>query len=380
MGVGCRVAVHRGILRADRRVPDRRRSLRQWIQLYEFNPRLLASITGALGRRSTTTSRTTTADLLIIASKSQIAAHRSPRSSSIHPLADELRVLGISSLRDLRTLRVANKTTINRILFWEGAPDKFPVIFRSSMSKRRAQFKSQQTDRIMALKRCPDSCGGAHRAVGADRQRTREPPAGRRAPTRFIRRRSSSSFCETPGAATLGRSRKSPRRRRIAAYRTVLVDCVEASNASLLWDQVLTLAVYLNRSAPAATLEPLLEDRRELTVPRAASPRHYRDWIELFRSVGSATTGIVRNAEPLLDVDVCDERRRRSNIWCCDRDRAYRTGGLQWRRKVLNEAIQPRAGAQGRPGSSICGASRAPGSYQRRAQSGQATRVRFTEE
>ena len=40
----------------------------------------------------------------------------------------------------------------------------------------------------------------------------------------------------------------------VGAYRSILVDCVEASNASALWDEVLRLAVYLNRSAPSATL------------------------------------------------------------------------------------------------------------------------------
>src|SRR5206468_2515393 len=83
---------------------------------------------------------------------------------------------------------------------------------------------------------------------------------------------------------------------------SVFVDCVEASNANALWDEVLRLAVYLNRSAPSAALEPVWKIAANSPC-LARLPSQYRGWIELFRSVGNRdAAGIVRHAEPLLDV------------------------------------------------------------------------------
>ena len=278
----------------------------QWIQMYEFNPRLLASITGALGPvwKNYVAYHNYT-DLLIVASKSQMLGAPQPAPFDMHPLADELQALGISNLRDLETRRLANKPTINRILFWEAAPDNsdyFPFV---DVEAARARFKSQQTDHIMALGDAPIPVVELIERWEPIGQHTGQPPAGRpRAPAGSVRRgshhrisaegRARRRSAAPPGCRAAARAG----RVQLPFWWTVSKHPTQAP----FRDEVLRLAIYLNRWAPAATLESMWKTAANSPC-LARLPRHYRDWIGLFHSVGIRdAAGIVRSAVPLLDV------------------------------------------------------------------------------
>jgi hypothetical protein len=223
----------------------------------------------------------------------------------MHPLAKELRVMGIANLRDLQSRRLMNKTTMDSLLLSKGArgnSDYFPFV---DLNAARARFKGERADGTMALGDAPIPVVEIIEAwprIGAM-------PASRPALPDLARPMAAFDadriveFLQTsrPGdvrsipnftASLLG----------VAAYRSILVDCAEPSNANVLWDEVLKLAVYLNRSAPPTALDAVWKATASSPC-LARLPRHYRDWLELFRSVGNRDAeGMVRYANSLLEV------------------------------------------------------------------------------
>ena len=278
----------------------------QWVQMYEFNPALLASIARAMDPVfNDYVAYNTDQDLLIVASRSGKLGEPRPALFAMHPLAEELRILGISNLRDLQSRRLMHKTTMNSLLFAKGAganSDYFPFV---DLHAARARFKGERADSVMTLGDAPIPVVEIVEAwprIGV-MPASRPPLPGLARPMAAFDADRIVEFLQT---SRPGDDRPIPNFSRpllgVAAYRSILVDCAEPSNANALWDEVLKLAEYLNRSAPPAALDSVWKAAASSRC-LARLPHHYRDWLELFRSVGNREAeGMVRYANSLLEL------------------------------------------------------------------------------
>lgn len=278
----------------------------QWVQMYEFNPQLLASITSALNIAfKDYVAYHSTSDLLIIASKSDRIGEPQELLFDWHPIADELRKLGIANLRDLRARRVGGKALINALLYSDIAfrnSDYFPFV---DLNAARARFKNDQATILLELRAAPIPVAEMLEAW----PRVAGIPANLPPQSQLVQELA--AFTTDRILDFLQQIRPGDNRRipytlelpqSIAAFRMVLVDCTASSNADVVWDQVLKLAEYVNPAAPPPALDRFWQTAAASPC-LSRLPKHYRDWLELFRSVGNRdSAGMVRYGESLLEL------------------------------------------------------------------------------
>jgi spermidine synthase len=261
----------------------------QWIQAYEFNPRLFASIVNALGSTFPAfIMYGNGTDLMIVASKNGHLGEPSHRIFEWKQLASDLEPLGIVSLRDLRSRKIASRQVMERLLAAERAPansDYFPYV---EMYAPRARFRQENAIFVLALASGPIPViemmerwpAGPSERASAPPDSTLARQLSARAADRYI------DFLDDsrPGAAeAVPADLDAPL---IAAYRMALVDCVSLENTAALWDQVIRLGEIIGSSGDPETGQRFwrtAEESRCLTK----LPSYYRDWIALLGSVSA---------------------------------------------------------------------------------------------
>lgn len=118
----------------------------QWLQLYEFNAPLMASVANALGQHFAhyVIYQTDDADVLIVASDSADLETVDPYVFTEPVLAGELRRVGIRQPADLRIHHVGNRATLAPLFRSYGAPansDDYPYLDQHAASARFMQSR-----------------------------------------------------------------------------------------------------------------------------------------------------------------------------------------------------------------------------------------------
>lgn len=269
----------------------------QWIQVYEFNIELLASILKPLGDvfDDYVVYRTGGGDLVIVASAKGAVGAASPAPFAEPRLAARLAHLGIRSLSDLALWRISGRNPVEQyIADIPVAPnsDFFPVV---DLAAPRARFMDSKAAQLFVLVDAPvplvEMLEGkrlafdvALSAAGAN-QRHRRGAAAQRWATYLRDAR--------PGDGNSAK-RDSELEESVAVARAILVDCAPLEVVEPLWDRVVLVAADMNPLLPPAAAQALWRDLAGRSCAARLTAR-MRSWLELFAAVGE------RNAEQMRE-------------------------------------------------------------------------------
>ena len=277
----------------------------QWIQVYEFDTRLLASITTALSRSfpEYAVYFPNGGDVLIVARKEGALGLPSNRIFQMQPLAQELQHLGIVSLADLEVRRVASGGLVNRMarrMAIQANSDYFPIVeldapesrFRQSTANDLLTLSMASIPVVEMLERrtayTGDPVSGTHKGISPQVDGAVE---AQEAVDLLIDAARGTNNPIPPGHAYAPS---------IAVTRMMLFDCVNPGNASVTWDEVLVIASAVNPYLSPTRVDPLWKALEASRCLRNLPPE-YTGWLKLFRAVGARDgPACVREAEALL--------------------------------------------------------------------------------
>jgi hypothetical protein len=260
----------------------------QWVQFYEFDSRLVASIVNAMNPVfEDYVVYTTGADLLFVARAEGKLPNPSRKLFDFPLLAEEGRRLGLTTLSDINLYRFAGRALLKSALFFEAAPansDYEPFV---EVNAPRARFRNEFAKIVTEIKTdIVPIAAYFDRPPVLDDPLTR-PPNG--APDIAFRSFQTVRFLELalagkhssaePDGPLLSRSL-------VGSFQTVLVDCAQPSTARGLWPFVIELSSAVN-----ITQGPALLDRFWASAANSrclsSMPARYREWIALFRAIGN---------------------------------------------------------------------------------------------
>ncbi|MBK6601781.1 MAG: fused MFS/spermidine synthase [Betaproteobacteria bacterium] len=277
----------------------------QWVQVYEFNTRLLSSILQPLGDvfGDYVAYRTRADDLIIVAVAKGRLGEPSARIFADRGLAARLEALGIGSLADIETRRVSGRYPLERYLVDLPVPpnsDYFPIV---DLEAPRARFIGASAGEVFALVDGPMPLVEMldRRPLRFDAP-VREFRGGNVRQERAAAARKWASYL-TAAEAGDGKpsSGEDPLAESVAVVRTLFVDCASGESVQRLWDRVVLVAGELNPLLPRNEAGVLWE--RLAASPCAARwPADKQAWMALFAAVGARdATRMSALAEPLLD-------------------------------------------------------------------------------
>ena len=277
----------------------------QWVQVYEFNTRLLASIIKPLGDvfSDYAAYRTRANDLIIVAVAQGKVGELSGRIFDDAGLAARLETLGIGSLADIETRRVSGRFPMERYLADLPVPansDYFPIV---DLEAPRARFIGSNAGEVFALVEGPMPLVEMldRRPLQFDAP-VREFQGGnvRQAKVAAAHKWAAYLIAAKAGDGISGSS-ENELAESVAVARALFVDCAPNEVVDPLWDRVVVVAGELNPVLPRATAEPLWSN---LAPPRCAAgwPPDKHSWIQLFAAVGARdATRMSELAESLLE-------------------------------------------------------------------------------
>ena len=275
----------------------------QWLHAYEFTPRLIASISSAMG--------TVFRDYIVYANQTDLVLVARP-DGPVGPLSgevfaeemlrSELARLGIRGPIDLETRRIGTKQSLQALLFNEVPPvnsDYFPYVeyegplarFRNDLASKVTQMRAAP---IPVLDMIEGRTWNDSGLVSPPSKSDSGPPVTAYTASLAIRRLG-------------GEVRHDPRDAAIepvdpailSAVRATFVYCAPVSVVAPVWDEMINLAA-INSLLPPGQLEPFWSQLAAAPCLQRL-PQSYREWIELFRAAGNRDdAGIKRHAEVLL--------------------------------------------------------------------------------
>jgi predicted membrane-bound spermidine synthase len=275
----------------------------QWVQHYEFDTRLLASVVNAMnGTFEDYVVYYTAGDLLFVARADGKLPRRSDRVFDLAGVAELASRVGIRNSADLDMHRLAGKGVLSAVLFFEAAPSNSDYEPFVDSNAPRARFRNQSTGLIFALKDSnvpladffdPYPRGDAELSRPVD---DRNPGAAYQAAQTAKQLRTMMT-----GAKHDADERHLLPALQIAAFRSVFVDCVSESTAADLWPAVIQLSGTINSALAPSAAEAFWADAERSRCLRAIGPK-YRHWTSLLRAVGQRdAVQTERRASALLD-------------------------------------------------------------------------------
>jgi predicted membrane-bound spermidine synthase len=262
----------------------------QWIQMYEFDTRLLASILQALGGEfdDFVVYRTKAYDLVIVASPKGRLGEPSDALFAHPGVAARLARIGVTSLSDLEARRVAGKRTLSPLLRAEQAPvnsDFYPYVdlnaprarFASTSASEMAAIVDGPTPLVEMLEERPLALLKPVSSVDwPDSRQERMQIAARW--SRYLTDAAEHKRVDYTDTLALPQW--------VATTQAVLVECTSPAVGDALWDEIVELASYVNPAVPAADAERMWDAlSRSSCTKRLASRR--LAWLDLFAAVGA---------------------------------------------------------------------------------------------
>jgi spermidine synthase len=263
--------------------------LAQWIHVYSFNSRLLASVIKALRESFPHFAiyATNTGDVLIIASPVEPLRPLDGAALTQGSVPAWLERLELGGVNELAIRRIADNVTAGMLFASIDVPansDYFPIVDNFA---DRARFLNEDATQILVL-------GNAMLPVTEmlDRQPRLLPHApaiakwptserGREAQIAEFARR----FLMGEASAAQVRSGVSPYLAHLLVFRSQLIDCRNPQDAREIWDAALVTAGLVNVSLPLESSSAIWT--RVMRSPCFGSlDADTRRWIELFHAVG----------------------------------------------------------------------------------------------
>ena len=268
--------------------------LAQWLQGYEFDRPLLASILKAALETfpDATLYGTNGTDLILVATRGAGRVDAGPLFAS-PAFAQRLASAGIASSADIDRRRILGARGLAAFVASSDAPpnsDYHPYV---ELNAPAARFKGRSVKDVIDL-------------VGAivpvvDLVEGRAPPGAMPPPSPpsafglaedWANAREAYAFVTGPGFVAGDALPDIEHARDIANARAALVDCVRAPSTAIAWDAVVALAGAFTPVLPAADMDRYA-DVVEQSRCRAVLPDTTPTWIALFRAIGrrdAATT------------------------------------------------------------------------------------------
>lgn len=261
--------------------------LAQWIQAYEFDQRLLASIVRAVLTvfPDATLYSTNGVDLILVATRGDAGPGDAARLFAHPAFAARLASVGIESAADLDRRRIVGPARIGILFAGIDAPpnsDFHPFV---DVGASAARFKGSVAEETTTLVHAPVPVMDLIEGHGPPSAPPPLPPptvgrlaerwADARIAHEYVVGRGFAQGTETPDV----RSAES-----IVTARMALVDCVSPASALAAWDAVVTLAGDF-ATLPAADMDRFVETI-ERSRCRASLPESAADWMRLFRAIG----------------------------------------------------------------------------------------------
>ncbi len=277
----------------------------QWVQVYEFNPRLLASIIKPLGDQFSDYAlyRTRADDLIIVAAAGGKLGEPSARMFDDPGVAERLAALGMGSLSDVETRRVSGRFPMERYLVDLPVPnnsDYFPIV---DIEAPQARFIGSSAGEVFALVDGPMPLVEMldRRPLKHDVP-IREFQGGNPRQAKVAAAQKWAQYL-TDARAGDGKpgSNETELAEAVAVVRALFVDCVPGEVATALWDRVVIVAGELNPVLPRTTAETLWRRLGASPCAGAMTPDQ-KTWVELFAAVGARDAPRMSAlAEKLLD-------------------------------------------------------------------------------
>jgi hypothetical protein len=260
----------------------------QWVQYYEFDSRLVASIVNAMDPVfEDYVAYHTGAELLFVARADGKLSPPSRAPFDFPALAAELKRLGVSNLTDVNLYRFAGRPLLRSALVLEAAPpnsDYHPFV---DVNAPRARFRNQTAAIAYDIKTdvLPVADYFDRPPFAAEPPTT--PPPGARFDIVF-RSFQTARYLEEllAGKRPLDRPKALLPVGLIAAFQAVLVDCASPQAMQDLWPVVILLSSDLNITQSPSVLDPFWSSTAKSRC-LASMPQRYRDWIALFRAIGN---------------------------------------------------------------------------------------------
>ncbi len=262
----------------------------QWIQLYEFDDDLLATITTALDAvfGDYAIYASVDGDVVIVARKTGTLGRASDDVFGHPDLAKELSRLGFRNADDLERRRLAGRATIRTLFSPHSTPansDYFPVVDNLAA---RARFKATYADHLPRLQLAPVPIV----EILERRAPLLSPPSPELQPvsTEASARETDAQQIYTfvmayDGATSQAALRSLPMAPQVGVLTLIMQDCADAKGVEANWDSVIAVAAAVNPSLLSRQTDALW--RRIAGSKRIArmSPERM-DWVELFAAVG----------------------------------------------------------------------------------------------
>ena len=271
--------------------------LAQWIQAYEFEPELLASIVRACAEvfADTALYNTHGGDLVLVAS------HRAlPLSTAVFEapaLAARLASIGVVGPADLERRRVAGHASLSTLLSLPGTlanSDYFPIV---DIGAPVARFKRASVTSLAMLVTAP--------VPVVDLLEKRKPPATMPPlgpplvpgiAEIWARARRAHEFVVGPGfGGSEALPTGLPQARTLAEARVLLVDCVSPESSRYAFDSIIALASEFAAILPPSEMERFVW-RIEDSPCRPRLPAATPQWTALLRAIGRRDAATIAEA------------------------------------------------------------------------------------
>jgi len=287
----------------------------QWVQMYEFNPKLLGSVLQAVGSgfEHYTVYRTKGNDLIIVAAKTGRLPEPSDHMFAEPGVAKRLARIGIHDLADLEARRVGGRALLEPVLAAQGVPvnsDFYPYV---DLNAPRARFAGSTAGAIAEIIDGPTPLAEMlerRRPIDSKRVSDVDWPDSRQ--QRIVLSEYWADYLIKAAALSSERSSTDTEKlpHWIAATRSVLIDCAPDNVAATFWDQIVKVAGFVNPSLPPERAEELWTT---LAGTRCAAllPARNRQWLDLFKAVARRDAPqMAEGAKQLLRASGLSEAQR----------------------------------------------------------------------
>lgn len=277
----------------------------QWVQVYEFNLDLLASIMGSLGDvfDDYAVYHVGRVDLVIIASAKGPLGEPKPDLFAATGIARRLEQLSIRNLSDIELRRISGRNPMDQFLGGYKLPhnsDYFPVV---DSAAPQARFMRSTALSVFALTDAPVP---VVEMLERRPLRLDAPPTEGGINERSIRAGAAHAYARYLIDAKSGDG-KTPKgdsllHESVVITRAVFVDCAPVETAKALWDRVVVAAAEMN---PVLSPHDAVSLWRNLADRPCAKrlPDVERMWIDLFVAVGARDADrMAEIAQKLLDI------------------------------------------------------------------------------
>ena len=285
----------------------------QWVHTYEFDSRLLASITLAARTafKDFAIYAANNSDLVLVARKTGALGRAGDTVFTFPAIARRLAEVGFRNADDLERQRVIGRELTNQIFFFDGIQansDYYPFV---DINAARARFKRQNADALSVLADAPVPMVEMleKRAPATRAPSSMQPRVAVRRMTQIAQAQATfEHITESSEGGGPGRVAARPSAH-MGVVRMLFEDCARAERAPEVWDHVVALASELNTTLAPSQLDALWQ-RFERSPCLAKLPPHYTTWLALFRAVGNRDGARMAHlADQLLELADKSERQ-----------------------------------------------------------------------